>query len=60
MPQSGQGKDNQYIEYHSCHPLTIAPQRKIYIVSEPRLQRNMPTSPEFFDIFGKIRKPEIF
>ena len=59
VPESAYHKDYQRIERPARLAATASAQRKVYVISEPRRERNMPSSPEISQRLSEIRPDEV-
>ena len=55
MPEAGQKPYHKDIKKLSAALDTVATQRDVNIIAEPRAEGDVPTPPEFGDAFGDVR-----
>ena len=59
MPYAGTEKNNQQVQPGTDSSLPVPAQRNIKIIPEPGTEGDMPSSPEFADAPGTVRKAEV-
>ena len=60
MPKARQHPDDEYVEKPAGFGYTVAAERNIHIIPEPRAKRHMPAAPKFRNAPRNVRVIEVF